>query len=153
MKRWNGSSGSHCSLAGALVLGSGLAANAGVLARVLGAAGATGAAEAVLSAWASAARVWVHLAAVVAGFGVIVLAALPFPVRRTRPGVYLLVGARRSAARFLRALPLRRGPDPRADLPLPDPGLRAEHHESVLSRSRLHAGRDCRGPEDFRRRA
>ena len=74
---------------GALVLGSGLAANAGVLARVLGAAGATGARDAALSAWASDARVWVHLAAVLAGFGVIVLAALPLPGARTRPGVYL----------------------------------------------------------------
>ena len=46
-------------------------------------------ATAVLAAWASAARVWVHLAAVVSGFGVIVLAALPLPGARTRPGVYL----------------------------------------------------------------
>ncbi|HEY7446664.1 MAG TPA: MFS transporter, partial [Vicinamibacterales bacterium] len=75
--------------AGALVLGSGLAANAGVLAGVLSAAGATGAGEAVLSAWASPARVWVHLAAVALGFGVIIVAALPFPGARTRPGVYL----------------------------------------------------------------
>ena len=74
---------------GALVLGSGLAANAGVLARVLGAVGANGAREAVLSAWASGARVWVHLAAVVLGFGLIALAALPLPGARTRPGVYL----------------------------------------------------------------
>ena len=42
--------------AGALILGSGLAANAGVLARVLGAIGAAGAREAVLTAWESAAR-------------------------------------------------------------------------------------------------
>ena len=76
-------------LAGALVLGSGLAANAGVLAGVLGAAGATGASEAVLSAWTSDARVWVHLAAVVSGIGVIVLAALRLPGAPTRPGVYL----------------------------------------------------------------
>ncbi len=75
--------------AGALVLGSGLAANAGVLAAVLAAGGATGARDAVLSAWASDARAWVHLAAVVVGFGVILLAALPLPGARTRPGVYL----------------------------------------------------------------
>jgi PAT family beta-lactamase induction signal transducer AmpG len=75
--------------AGALVLGSGLAANAGVLAGVLGALGATGARDAVLSAWASDARVWIHLAAVMLGFGVIVLAILPLPGARTRPGVYL----------------------------------------------------------------
>ena len=89
MKRSNGSSGSQF-LAGALVLGSGLAANAGILAGVLGAAGAPGAAKAVLAAWASASRVWVHLAAVVVGFGVIILAATPLPGARTRPGVYLL---------------------------------------------------------------
>ena len=75
--------------AGALVLGSGLAANAGVLAGVLDALGATGAREAVVAAWTSDARVWVHLAAVLVGFGVIVLAALPLPGARTRPGVYL----------------------------------------------------------------
>jgi PAT family beta-lactamase induction signal transducer AmpG len=75
--------------AGALVLGSGLAANAGVLAGVLGRAGATGARDAVRSAWASDARVWVHLAAIVVGFGVIVLAVLPLPGARTRPGIYL----------------------------------------------------------------
>jgi MFS transporter, PAT family, beta-lactamase induction signal transducer AmpG len=74
---------------GALVLGSGLAANAGVLARVLGAIGATGAGDAVLAAWASSARVWVQLAAMVVGFGLIVLAATPLPGARTRPGVYL----------------------------------------------------------------
>ena len=74
---------------GALVLGSGLAANAGVLARVLGAVGATDARDAVLNVWASPARVWIHLAAVLVGFGVIVLAALPLPGTRTRPGVYL----------------------------------------------------------------
>jgi PAT family beta-lactamase induction signal transducer AmpG len=75
--------------AGALVLGSGLAANAGVLGRVLGAAGASGARDAVLSAWASDLRVWVHLGAVVLGIGVIVVATLPLPGVRTRPGVYL----------------------------------------------------------------
>ena len=75
--------------AAALVLGSGLAANAGVLARALGAVNAAGAREAVLAAWASDARVWVHLAAIVAGFALIVLAALPLPGTRTRPGVYL----------------------------------------------------------------
>ena len=75
--------------AGALLLGSGLAANAGVLARVLGGLGAEGARDAVLAAWNSPARVWIHLAAILAGFAVIVLAALPLPRVRTRPGVYL----------------------------------------------------------------
>jgi PAT family beta-lactamase induction signal transducer AmpG len=76
-------------LAGALVLGSGLTANAAPLGRVLSAAGATGVRDAVLSAWASDARVWVHLAGVIAGFAVIIVAALPLPGTRTRPGVYL----------------------------------------------------------------
>jgi PAT family beta-lactamase induction signal transducer AmpG len=75
--------------AAALVLGSGLAANAGVLANVLGSVGAGVARDAVLAAWTSPAAVWVQLAAVVIGLGVIVLVALPFPGARTRPGVYL----------------------------------------------------------------
>jgi PAT family beta-lactamase induction signal transducer AmpG len=100
--------------AGALVLGSGLAANAGVLAGVLGGLGAAGAREAVLSAWASEAGVWFNLAAVVAGFGVIALATLPLPGGRTRPGVYLssaladplrdFFGRHRSAAGLILAL-------------------------------------------------
>jgi PAT family beta-lactamase induction signal transducer AmpG len=75
--------------AGALVLGSGLAANAAVLGRVLGAIGAAGARDAALAAWASSARIWVHLAAILIGFAVIVVAATPLPGARTRPGVYL----------------------------------------------------------------
>jgi MFS transporter, PAT family, beta-lactamase induction signal transducer AmpG len=75
--------------AGALVLGSGLAANASVLGRVLGALGVTGIRDAVLKAWVSGARVWVHLAAILIGFAVIVVAATPLTRVRTRPGVYL----------------------------------------------------------------
>jgi PAT family beta-lactamase induction signal transducer AmpG len=75
--------------AGALVLGSGLAANAGVLARVLASLGAAGLAEAALGAWSSDSRAWVQLAAVIAGIGIIIVAATPLPGRRTRPGVYL----------------------------------------------------------------
>jgi PAT family beta-lactamase induction signal transducer AmpG len=74
---------------GALLLGSGLTANASALARVLEAIGAAGARDAVTAAWASDARVWVHLLAVIAGFGVIVIAAVPLPGVRTRPGLYL----------------------------------------------------------------
>ncbi len=74
---------------GALVLGSGLAGNAGVLANVLGAAGAAGARDAVLAAWKSPLAPWVQLAAILAGIGVIVVAVLPLPGIRTRPGVYL----------------------------------------------------------------
>lgn len=74
---------------GALVLGSGLAGNAGVMGSVLAALGAANARSAVLAAWSSSARVWVQVGAVVAGFAVIILAALPLPHVRTRPGVYL----------------------------------------------------------------
>src|SRR5262245_15192924 len=74
---------------GALVLGSGLAANAGVLGRVLGVLGAPGPRDAVLAAWESDARAWVHLAAIVIGLCLIVVAATPLPGARTRPGVYL----------------------------------------------------------------
>ena len=74
---------------GALLLGSGLAANAGVMGRVLATLRAPGARDAVLAAWSSDARVWIHLAAVVTGLLVIVIATLPLPGVRTRPGVYL----------------------------------------------------------------
>jgi PAT family beta-lactamase induction signal transducer AmpG len=74
---------------GALILGSGLSANAGVLARVLAAVGASNARDAALAAWAGDARVWVHLAAVISGIFIIVIATLPLPGVRTRPGVYL----------------------------------------------------------------
>jgi PAT family beta-lactamase induction signal transducer AmpG len=76
-------------LSGALILGSGLAANARVLGSTLDALGAQGARDAVLAAWQSDARAWVHLAAVLLGFGIIVLGALPIRGVRTRPGVYL----------------------------------------------------------------
>jgi len=75
--------------AGALVLGSGLAANAGILADVLNWLGANSAAQAVLSAWKSNARAWVQLAAMLVGLAVIVVATLPLPGTQTRPGVYL----------------------------------------------------------------
>src|SRR4030095_2840791 len=74
---------------GALLLGSGLAANAGVFANVLNSLGATGLSAALLSAWKSDARFLFHFFAVIFGFAVIVLAALPLPGVRTRPGVFL----------------------------------------------------------------
>ncbi len=73
----------------ALVLGSGLAANAGVFASVLRGIGAAAAADAVLAAWKSPAAVFVQLGAVVAGLALIALVTLPLPGSRTRPGVYL----------------------------------------------------------------
>ena len=76
-------------LTGALILGSGLAANAGVLGNLLGAVGAGGARDGVLAAWESDARVWVHLAAAIVGALIIVIASLRLPGVRTRPGAYL----------------------------------------------------------------
>jgi MFS transporter, PAT family, beta-lactamase induction signal transducer AmpG len=73
----------------ALVLGSGLAANATVFANILRSIGAAGAADGVLAAWKSDAAVFVQLGAVVAGLALIALVTLPLPGRRTRPGVYL----------------------------------------------------------------
>ena len=74
---------------GALVLGSGLAGNAGVLASVLGSAGAIGARDAVLAAWRSSGAAWIQFAATLIGLAVIAVAVLPIPGTRTRPGVYL----------------------------------------------------------------
>jgi len=75
---------------GALILGSGLAADASLLANVLSGLGMTGTAGAITAAWAMKPEgVYVQLLAVVVGLGVIVLAACPLPGLRTRPGVYL----------------------------------------------------------------
>ena len=75
--------------AGALLLGSGLAGNAAALGRTLGLLGADRVRDAAMAAWASEARVWFHLLAIVLGFAIVILAALPLPGARTRPGVYL----------------------------------------------------------------
>ncbi|MDD3837632.1 MAG: MFS transporter [Phenylobacterium sp.] len=74
----------------ALVMGSGLAADASLLAAGLKAVGLPGAAEAVTAAWeAKPQGVFFQLAAVAVGLVVIALAASPLPGVRTRPGVYL----------------------------------------------------------------
>lgn len=74
----------------ALILGSGLAADASLLATGLGAIGLSGAGEAILAAWAMKPEgVFFQLAAVLIGLALIGLAASPLPGLRTRPGVYL----------------------------------------------------------------
>lgn len=74
----------------ALVLGSGLAADASLLAAGLGAIGLPGAGEALLAAWAMKPQgVFFQLAAVMLGLAIIALAASPLPGVRTRPGLYL----------------------------------------------------------------
>lgn len=75
---------------GALILGSGLAADASLLAAGLTALGLADAGRAIVEAWALRPQgVYLQFAAVLAGLGVIVLAACPLPGVRTRPGVYL----------------------------------------------------------------
>jgi PAT family beta-lactamase induction signal transducer AmpG len=76
-------------LTGALILGSGLAANAGVLGNVLVGMRLGGVREAILAAWSSDAKVLVQFVAVIVGLGIIVIATLPIPGVRTRPGAYL----------------------------------------------------------------
>ena len=77
--------------------------------------------------------------AVVVGFGLIALVALPLPGVRTRPGVYLSSALVDPLRDFFSRYRSAAGSDPGAHLPLPHPRLRAEHHEPVLPRSRLHA--------------
>jgi PAT family beta-lactamase induction signal transducer AmpG len=74
---------------GALLLGSGLAANVSTAARLLSGVGLEGLGGVLLAAWRSEWAVWYQLASVIAGFGVIVTATLAIPGLRTRPGLYL----------------------------------------------------------------
>ena len=75
---------------GALLLGTGLAADASLLAAGLSALGLADAGEAVKAAWEMKPQgVYFQLLAVAAGLAVIVLAVCPLPGVKTRPGVYL----------------------------------------------------------------
>jgi PAT family beta-lactamase induction signal transducer AmpG len=76
-------------LTGALLLGSGLSANADVLSGFLAPLGIP--AAALKAAWTakSLAAVGLQLGAVLLGFAVIGLSATPIPAMRTRPGIYL----------------------------------------------------------------
>ncbi len=77
-------------VAGAVLLGSGLGANADLLSHVISGFGFPGAAGALKTAWASRNEgVWLQFLSVIAGFSVVALAALPIPHVRTRPGIYL----------------------------------------------------------------
>src|SRR5688572_17123891 len=75
--------------AGAILVGSGLAANASTLDWLLSAFGAEGLGDSVVAAWRPPSGVWFQLLSVIAGFALVVLAALPIPGARTRPGLYL----------------------------------------------------------------
>jgi len=74
----------------AVLLGSGLGANADVLARIAHFVGLGQSGEALRAAWiAKPNGVWLQLLSVLAGFSVIAIAACPIPRLRTRPGLYL----------------------------------------------------------------
>jgi PAT family beta-lactamase induction signal transducer AmpG len=73
----------------AVLLGSGLAGDARLLAQLLSAIGLDSLGDGLFSAWRPPYGVWLQLLAVFAGFGVLVIAAMPFPGVRTRPGLYL----------------------------------------------------------------
>lgn len=75
--------------AGALVIGSGLAANASLLGSIFTTAGVAGFGQSLVAAWRGPAGIWFQMLAVVAGFVVIATAVSPIPGKRTRPGVYL----------------------------------------------------------------
>ena len=74
----------------AALLGSGLGAKADLLAGAARLIGATDIADWLMKAWTAKPNgVWLQLVAVLAGFGVISVAAVPIPRLKTRPGVYL----------------------------------------------------------------
>jgi PAT family beta-lactamase induction signal transducer AmpG len=88
---------------GALLLGTGLAADASLLAAGLSAIGLPDAGLALTDAWAMKPQgVYFQLAAVAAGLAVIVLAVCPIPGLKTRPGVYLFAALGEPLADFLR---------------------------------------------------
>ena len=95
---------------GALILGSGLAANASVLADVVGRVGMAGVGERLLAAWQAPAGIWVQMLAVLLGFGVIVIAVCPIPGTRTRPGVYLASALGEPLGNFFARYGRRAGP-------------------------------------------
>jgi PAT family beta-lactamase induction signal transducer AmpG len=70
-------------LAGALVLGSGLAGDATLLSKLVGG-------EALANAWTAKPNgVWLQLLGVAVGLAIVVIAAWPIPKVRTKPGVYM----------------------------------------------------------------
>ena len=86
---------------GALALGSGLAANAGLLSGIVSGLGLPSAGEALKAAWtAKPYGVFVQLCGVLSGGAVIVLAAFPIPGARALPGRYLGVALGEPLANF-----------------------------------------------------
>ena len=75
---------------GALLLGSGLTASASVLASIVAGLGATGLSATLVDAWKPPSGVWFQFGSVLLGFVVVIVAVLPVPGVRTRPGAYLM---------------------------------------------------------------
>jgi PAT family beta-lactamase induction signal transducer AmpG len=77
-------------LVGALLLGSGLAANATLLGQALSPFLSDATVEALIKAWTARPNgVWLQLAGVVAGIALVAASAWPMPGTPTRPGAYL----------------------------------------------------------------
>ncbi len=70
-------------LTGALLIGSGLSGDAGLLSKIVGS-------EALQAAWTAKPNgIWLQLASIVAGLAIVAVAASPIPNVQTKPGVYL----------------------------------------------------------------
>lgn len=86
---------------GGVVLGSGLAGDASILAGALSALGLPDAGAALKAAWsAKSSGIFLQLGGVLAGGAVIVLAARPIPGLETKPGRYLAVALGEPLANF-----------------------------------------------------
>lgn len=98
-------------VAGAVVLGCGLAGDAGLIARAAGALGAPATGAALAEAWRDPTfGVWLQLGAVVAGLGLVVLAACPIPGVPSAPGAYLSGAFGAPIADFFRRFATRAAP-------------------------------------------
>jgi PAT family beta-lactamase induction signal transducer AmpG len=77
-------------LSGALLMGSGLAANATILGNILGLVLSTEAVDAFKTAWTARPNgIWLQALGLVGGLSLLTLSAWPVPGRPTRPGAYL----------------------------------------------------------------
>lgn len=88
---------------GAILLGSGLSANAAILGQGLSLVLPPASVEAFQAAWTAKPNgVWLQLSGVVAGLGLIALSACPLPGHPTRPGAYLSQAFGSPLAQFFR---------------------------------------------------
>jgi PAT family beta-lactamase induction signal transducer AmpG len=76
-------------VAGALILGSGLSADATAMTSIFSTLGLEGPRAAIAAVWNGPGGIWYQFAGVVAGFVIIAIATIPVPGKKTRPGAYL----------------------------------------------------------------